>query len=397
MQLPEFKRDKVKVLSKRLSEPRPFIQVVLGPRQVGKTTAVLQVLDQWEGPSLYASADSPAPPGPYWIEQAWKSAEFKAKDQAPVLLVLDEIQKVQGWAESIKSLWDSYSYASNPIRLILCGSSSLQLQNGLTESLAGRFETVRLLHWSFSEMETCFGWDCQAYMYYGGYPGAAVLIEDWSRWADYIQQSLIETVVGKDILLMHRVQKPALLRQLFALSCDYAGQIVSYQKLLGQLQDAGNTTTLAHYQHLLEGAYLILGLQKWSGKKLKVRASSPKWQPLNTALVTSQSGMSKSEWQGEAKRWGHLVEVAIGTHIVNQSVEKGIGVYYWREKNNEVDFVLKKGQRLAALEVKSSSFEQSHKGLEQFRKRWPEAKTWIVGPGGIGLEDFFRGDIEELF
>ncbi len=396
MQLPEFERQKVKILGQRLREKQPLIQVVLGPRQVGKTTAVLQVKEKWEGPSVYESADSPAPPGTEWVEQAWQAAEFKAKEEGPVLLILDEIQKVQGWAECIKALWDQ-GHFSTPIRLLLCGSSSLQIQSGLTESLAGRFEINRMQHWSLSEMEKCFQWDTQTYLYYGGYPGAAQFAADWRRWADYIQQSLVETAIGKDILLMHRVQKPALLRQLYALGCDYAGQIISYQKLLGQLQEAGNTTTLAHYQHLLESAYLIQGLQKWQGKKIRTRASSPKWQPRNTALVTSQAGLSPKDWYNDSRRWGRLVEVAAGAHAVNQGEEEGVEVYYWREKNKEVDFVLKKGDRLVALEIKSGLVSRSHSGLRMFQNHWPDARTWIIGEGGLSLDEFLRTRLEELF
>ncbi|RQD76536.1 ATP-binding protein, partial [Desulfonatronospira sp. MSAO_Bac3] len=370
MQLPEFKRQKVYTLGQRLQEQQPFIQVVLGPRQVGKTTAVLQVKESWGRASIYESADSPAPPGTDWIEQAWQAAEYKTAAEGPVLLILDEIQKVQGWAECIKALWEQRN-SLNQIRLVLCGSSSLQIQGGLTESLAGRFELIRMSHWSFVEMEKCFQWDLDTYLYYGGYPGAARLRDDWTRWGDYVQQSLVETAIGKDILLMHRVQKPALLRRLYALSCDYAGQIISYQKLLGQLQDAGNTTTLAHYQHLLEGAYLVQGLQKWHGTKIRTRSSSPKWQPRNTALVTSQSGLAPADWRAEAKMWGRLVEIAVGAYLVNQGEEEGVEVYYWREKNREVDFVLKKGNRLAAIEVKSGQFSKAHSGVGAFQKHWP--------------------------
>ena len=382
----------------RLREDRPLVQVVLGPRQVGKTTAVLQVCQEWTGPTVYASADAPAPPGNEWIEQAWKSAQFKSTTaQGPVILVLDEIQKVQNWAEQIKKLWDQTRYEANPIRLVLCGSSSLQIQQGLTESLAGRFEIIRMPHWSYSEMAQCFGWGLNQYILYGGYPGSASMIDDWLRWADYIQQSLVETAIGKDILLLHRVEKPALLRQLYALSCDYAGQIVSYQKLLGQLQDAGNTTTLAHYQHLLEGAYLLKGLQKWHGTKIRTRASSPKWIPRNTALVTSQSGLSPDEWQTEPKRWGRLVEIAVGAHLVNLGEDQGIEAYYWRERNKEVDFVLKKGHRLVALEVKTVSVGKPHTGLVQFQKHWPETMSWIISPDGLDLADFLNSDLTYFF
>ncbi len=396
MKLPEFKRYNVDILFDRLLESQPFIQIVTGPRQIGKTTALLQIIEKWPGPTLFATADAPAPPGPEWIEQNWQTARIKAEEQKPTLLVLDEIQKVRGWDESVKYFWDQSKYQDNPIRVILCGSSSLQIQTGLTESLAGRFELVPMTHWSYLEMRDCFGWDLNTYFYHGGYPGAASLIHDSQRWADYIQQSLVETAIGKDILMLHRVEKPALLRQLYALSCDYAGQVVSYQKLVGQLHDAGNTTTLAHYQRLLEGAFLIQGLPKWHGAKLRSRASSPKWQPRNTALVTSQSGLTFEQWRQEPIRWGRLVEIAVGAHLINQADEKGYTVHYWRERNKEVGFIISGKGGLAALEVKSGVFSKPHSGLQLFKKQWPEAKTWIIGPNGLDLKDFFTFDPTDL-
>jgi len=398
MQLPDFKRYKTNTLISRLQESRPLIQVVLGPRQTGKSTAVLQACREWQGPTVYVSADAPAPPGRDWIEQSWNTARLKSSaEQKPTLLVLDEIQKVSRWSDQIKKLWDMNRYEDKYLHLVLCGSSSLQIQSGLTESLAGRFELLRMPHWSFQEMEQCFGWDLKTYILYGGYPGAASLIREWQRWADYVQQSLVETAIGKDILLLHRVEKPALLRQLYALCCDYAGQVVSYQKLLGQLQDAGNTTTLAHYQYLLEGAWLLKGLQKWHGTKIRTRASSPKWMPRNSALVTSQSGMDPEDWLTDSRRWGRLVEVAVGAHIINQGEDLDIHVYYWRDRNKEVDFVLRKGNRLAALEVKTSIMGRTHSGLGSFLKRRPETRAWVIGPDGLDLTDFFRCDLRSLF
>lgn len=397
MQLPVFQRNKVDILKQRLQEPSPLIQVLTGPRQVGKTTAVLQLLQKWDGPTVYGSADSPNALGSDWVERMWQTAARKTEQDEQVLLALDEIQKVQGWAESVKALWDRQAYSDTPLRLLLCGSSSLQVQSGITESLAGRFELLCLTHWSLSEMEQCFGWDADTYILYGGYPGSAPFLSDWQRWANFIRQSLVETVIGKDILLLHRIQKPALLRQLYALSCDYAGQIVSYQKLLGQLQDAGNTTTLAHYQQLLEEAFLVRGLPKWHGTKIRTRASSPKWQPYNTGLATAQSGLPPQELQRDVQRWGRLVEIAVGAHILNQALEEGIQVFYWREKNKEVDFVLQKGEQIAALEVKSGTVPKRHPGLELFRKRCPRAFTWIVGEEGLSVEDFLRSGLSRLF
>ena len=384
----EFKRNIFYQLKQRITEPRRFIQVVTGPRQVGKTTAVQQVLKNWSGHSHYGTADLPAPPQPIWIEQQWEVARLRSKDDQPVVLVLDEVQKVSRWSEIVKRLWDEDSYQNRDIRVIILGSSSLLVQAGLTESLAGRFELHHAIHWTFKECEECFGWDIDKFIFYGGYPGAAPLIGDEGRWSQYIRDSLIETTLSKDILLLNRVEKPALLCQLFMLTVEYSGQIISYQKLMGQLHDAGNTTTLAHYQHLLEGARLLWGLPKWHGKAIRRRASSPKWLVLNTALMTAIEGLEFSDWKEDPVRWGRLVEVAVGAHLINTSLGEGIDVYYWRDHNKEVDYVIKGAGELLAIEVKSGLFKGRHLGLESFTHKFPHARTLLVGKEGIPVEEF---------
>lgn len=383
-----FKRAIVEQLRQRMAEPRRFIQVVTGPRQVGKTTAVHQVLEDLGAPFHYASADQPAPPQPVWIEQMWETARLRAPEKQPVVLVLDEVQKISRWSEIVKRLWDEDSRQKRDIRVILLGSSALLVQAGLTESLAGRFELLHATHWTFKECQACFGWNLDQYIYFGGYPGAATLITAEDRWAQYIRDSLIETTLSKDILLLNRVEKPALLRQLFMLVVENAGQIVSYQKLVGQLMDAGNTTTLAHYQRLLEGARLIAGLPKWHGQALRRRASSPKWNVLNTALMTAIGGSSFSEWRNDATRWGRLVEAAVGAHLINTAFGTGIEVYYWRERDQEVDFVLRQANKLLAIEVKSGLFKGKHSGLSAFKQKFPQARTMLVGHEGNPLEEF---------
>lgn len=383
-----YKRDIVPQLRQRLAEPRRFIQVVIGPRQVGKTTAVQQAVAEWNGHVVYGSADLPAPPQPAWIEQLWETARLRAKEQKPVVLVIDEAQKVARWSEVVKRLWDEDSRHGTNIRVVILGSSALLVQAGLTESLAGRFELLHATHWSFKECEACFGWNLDHYIYFGGYPGAAPLTETEVRWAQYIRDSLIETTLSKDILLLNRVEKPALLRQLFVLAAENAGQIVSYQKFVGQLMDAGNTSTLAHYQQLLEGARLICGLQKWHGQSLRRRASSPKWIVLNTALMTAIVGLSFSEWRHDATRWGRLVETAIGAHLLNTALGTGIEVYYWRERDQEVDFVLQQANKLLAIEVKSGAYKGKHAGLSAFAREFPQARTLLVGQDSIPLEEF---------
>ncbi|MBT9169972.1 MAG: hypothetical protein DDT18_00308 [Actinobacteria bacterium] len=273
-----YDRDINRRLIERILESRRFIQVLYGPRQVGKTTAIKQVLKEIDLPSHYASADQPTLRNEVWLEEQWEIGRLKAKENKAAVLVFDEIQKVSDWSEVVKRLWDEDTFNNLPLRVILLGSSQLLIQKGLTESLAGRFELIRAGHWSFSECQDYFGWDLDTYIFYGGYPGAAPLIREPERWVRYIQDSLIETTISRDILLMTRVDKPALLRRLFYLGCEYSGQVLSYQKMLGQLQEAGNTTTLAHYLELLSGAGFVTGLGKFSGQAVRRRGSSPKLQ-----------------------------------------------------------------------------------------------------------------------
>lgn len=287
-----FRRPIYKMIQNRIAEPRRFIQVLAGPRQTGKTTLARQLMSDSKIPSHYASADEPTLKDRTWIEQQWEAGRAKiasGKGKRPALLVLDEVQKVIGWSETVKRLWDEDSAVGIPLYVIVLGSSPLLVQRGLTESLAGRFEIIPITHWSYAEIRDAFEWNLDQYVFYGGYPGAAALIDDHGRWSRYIIDALIETTISRDILLMTRVDKPALLRRLFELGCYYSGQVLSYQKMLGQLQDAGNTTTLAHYLNLLGGAGLLTGLPKYAGQRFRQRASSPKLLVLNTALMTAIS------------------------------------------------------------------------------------------------------------
>ncbi|MBF0559969.1 MAG: ATP-binding protein, partial [Nitrospirae bacterium] len=281
----EFERPIVKILTASLKKKLPVFQVLIGPRQVGKTTIARQVIKKIPFPSVYASADSPLPPGPEWIETQWRIAELQVlKTKKTVFLVLDEIQKVRGWSESLKLHWDRVQEQGKDVRLLALGSSALLLQEGLTESLTGRFFLTRCPHWSFSECSTAFGWDLRTWLYFGGYPGAAVFVHDEHQWKQYVADSLIETVLARDVLQMQKITKPALLRHLFALSATFPARIFSYNKMLGQLQDAGNTTTLAHYLRLLESAFLVSGLELFSQGHIRKRGSSPKLILWNNAL-----------------------------------------------------------------------------------------------------------------
>jgi len=376
-------------LLKRLGERRRFLQVVAGPRQVGKTTVVRQVMAAAGIPSHYASADEPTLRDRTWLEQQWDLARLKARAEPKgALLVLDEVQKVNDWPNAVKLLWDADTQARIPLKVVLLGSAPLLIQSGLTESLAGRFEIIPAPHWTFGEMHEAFGWNLEQYVFYGAYPGAAELIDDPDRWRRYILDSLIETTLSRDILLLNRVDKPALLRRLFQLGCAYSGQVLSYQKMIGQLTDAGNTTTLAHYLELLNGAGMLAGLSKYSHGMVRQRGSSPKLQVLNTGLAGAMDHRSLSEARREGDHWGRLVESCIGAHLLNSSLGTGIEVTYWRERNHEVDFVLQRGRTVVAIEVKSGARRQSLPGMEAFARMAKPRRQLLIGGQGIPIEEF---------
>jgi hypothetical protein len=366
-----------------------LLQVVIGPRQVGKTTAVQQLLDRLKRPQHVASADTALPPGAEWIESHWNAAALlPAKAGAPAILVLDEIQKVRGWSEVVKRLWDEALRARRPLRVILLGSSSLLLQRGLVESLAGRFMLYRCAHWSWTECRRAFGWDLDRWLYFGGYPGAAVFADDEPLWKRYVADSLVEPAIAKDVLQLQTVHKPSLLRHLFAFAAAFPAQYVSYNKMLGQLQDAGNTTTLAHYLKLLETAFLVSGLELYSVGRGRRRGSSPKLILWNSALIHALSPWSFAQARREGAWWGRVVENAVGAHLLNHLPEPVWQVTYWREGNQEVDFVVTQGREVWALEVKSGRPGRLS-GLAAFRARYPRSRALLIGSDGIPIDDFF--------
>jgi len=392
-----FKRAAFHTLLKRIKEPRRFIQVLAGPRQAGKTTIARQVMEAVDIPVHFATADDPTLRDRPWILQQWDIARLKLTERNKRkggLFILDEVQKITEWSEVIKRLWDEDTHSGLPLKVILLGSSPLLVQKGLTESLAGRFEIIPVTHWSYAEMRDAFRWNLEQHIFYGGYPGAAALIEDHERWARYIIDSLIETTISRDILLLTRIDKPALLRRLFQLCCDYSGQVLSYQKMLGQLHGAGNTTTLAHYLDLLNGAGLVAGLSKFYGKRIRQRSSSPKIQVLNTALMTASSNLTLEAAQKNHEYWGRLVESAVGAHLVNSSREKNIEIFYWLERNQEVDFVSRVRNDLVAVEVKTGRRRERPSGIEAFCKTFKVRRQLLIGSGGIPVEEFLTTPIE---
>ena len=382
----------------RIREPRRFIQVLLGPRQVGKTTLALQVTESIDKPFHYISADLATLQDLTWLQQQWEVARQKIVNSKGCILIIDEIQKVPNWSDLIKSLWDADTRNKIDLSVIILGSSPWLVQKGLTESLAGRFEIIPITHWSFDEMNKIFGWSLEKYAYFGGYPGAASLADEsnHSRWKNYINDSLIETTISRDILLMTQINKPALLRRLFQLGCTYSGHFLSYNKMLGQLQDSGNTTTLAHYLQLLSGAGLLEGLQKFANQQVRQRGSSPKFAVFNTALMTSQSNKTFKEAREDHSFWERLIESTIGAHLLNSIRGTKIELFYWREGDKEVDFVLKRGNSITAIEVKSVPENFSRSGIDFFVEKFKPNRILLIGDQGIPVENFLKTPLQDF-
>jgi predicted AAA+ superfamily ATPase len=393
-----IERAQLQDITKRVLGPRRFIQVLMGPRQVGKTTMASQMLKKVNIPYIFESADAVTAVNTVWIEQVWETARLKMKVQSAkeFILVIDEIQKILNWSETVKRLWDRDTIEETGIKLVLLGSSRLLLHKGLTESLAGRFETIYLGHWSFGEMEEAFNWDAYQYAWFGGYPGGAELIGEEDRWKNYINNSLIETSVSKDILMLTRVDKPALLKRLFELGCHYSGQILSFTKMQGQLQDAGNTTTLSHYLNLLDTAGLLAGIEKYAADIIRKRSSSPRFQVHNNALLSAQKNEYFSEIMKNPAQWGHIIESSVGAHLINYSISQNYSVYYWRERNDEVDFILERRGKIIAIEVKSNDSENK-KGLEVFKNKFNPHKFYLISTRGLSWQEFLKINPVDLF
>jgi uncharacterized protein len=393
-----FQRHHYQIVKQRIEEERLFIQVLIGPRQIGKTTLISQILENYTLPYHFISADAVAAGDTTWIEKQWEISRLKSatENASEFLLVLDEIQKIENWSEMVKKLWDEDTLKKRNIKVILLGSSRLLLQKGLTESLAGRFEEIYMGHWSFYEMEAAFGWSVDQYIWFGGYPGSVSLIHDEDRWKNYITNSLIETSISKDILMLTRVDKPALMKRLFELGCLYSGQILSYTKIMVQLLDAGNTTTLSHYLSLLDTAGLLAGLEKYSKDSIRKRSSSPKFQVHNTALISAQKNERFEEMVKLPDQWGRNVESSIGAHLMNHALMEGFKLYYWRDGNDEVDFVLERKGKVIGIEVKSGNTQRAS-GMAAFKNKFNPDKILLIGTDGLPYEQFLKINPTELF
>lgn len=400
----EYIRQQSKILKERILEQRKFIQVVAGPRQVGKSTLVLQVLKQLSISYSYETADAVDANDTDWIHRVWEAARTTMMLQGvqEYLLVVDEVQKIENWSEAVKREWDSDTRNTVNLKLVLLGSSRLLLRKGLTESLAGRYELIRMPHWSYSEMRNAFGFSLDEYIYYGGYPGSAHLIHDERRWRKYIKASLVEPAIQKDVIMTSNIYKPALMEQLFELGCSYSAEILSLTKLMGQLQDAGNVTTLASYLKILDECALITALYKYANDEARKRSSIPKYQVYNNALLTAYKGRGYSVDRTDTKVWGRWVESAVGTHLLNMADELDYDIYYWREPSRsktdadkKVDFIISCGGELTAIEVKSGR-RGMNSGLPAFASAFHPKRSLVVGTGGVSLEVFLGCDLRKL-
>ncbi|MCC8115069.1 MAG: ATP-binding protein [Bacteroidales bacterium] len=394
----EYRRPQYDTMMARISEPRRQIQVLVGPRQVGKSTLMEQVVENLSIPFTLVSADDVINADTDWLSLQWESARAKMKVNAQNehLLIIDEVQKVENWSEAVKGEWDRDKREKRNLKVVLLGSSRVLIRKGLTESLAGRYELIRMGHWTYPEMRDAFGVSLDQYVYFGGYPGAAHLIQEEPRWQAYIRDSLIEAALAKDVFQTATIYKPALLRQLFELGCIYSGEMLSLNKMLGQLNDAGNVTTLASYLELLEQCNLLGGLKKFYRDEARKYTSIPKYQVFNNALRNAYLRKSFDGQRLDPVEWGRQVESAVGAHLINQCDEAGCQLRYWREKDLEVNFVIERQGECVAIEVKSRR-RGMNSGLPEFKKRYSPRQSFVVGTGGLSLEDFFDTKINDLF
>jgi len=393
-----FQRSVLQEIKKRVLEPRKFIQVLAGPRQVGKTTVVKQVLQQISMLHYYVTADDLYTADSTWIRREWDNARLQLQQSgaSEILFIIDEVQKAPNWSEVVKKEWDFDSFSDVNVKLILLGSSRLLIQKGLTESLAGRYELIQITHWSFDEMRDAFGWNLDQYIYFGGYPGSASLFDDEERWRDYVRQSLVEASISKDILMMTRVDKPILLKRLFEIGCRYSAQILSLTKIQSELQETGNLTTLATYLTLLDEAGLLAGLEKYAANLIRKRSSKPKFQVYNNALLSAGQNVSFETLRANHKEWGNFAESAVGAHLINSGIKYRFNVYYWNNGAYEVDYVIEKGNKIIAIEVKSGK-DSINKGMDLFDKEFHPQRLFLVGTDGIPFEEFLSMNPAELF
>jgi len=366
-------------LLERLDEPAPGrIQLLTGPRQVGKTTLLLDLAAHYGDRGLYAAADAPEAGVPGYWERFWAEAEAKARNGTSVVF-LDEIHLVPNWSAWLKGYWDRFRRRHLPIHIVATGSSALRVTAGLRESLAGRFERIVFAHWTAGALAKTFNMSildaARRAVFFGTYPGAWALTHDQARWRAYIRDAIIDPAIGRDVLALGQVRRPALLRQVFAVAAGSPAEIVSLQKIQGRLADRGALETVAHYLELLQDAYLVAPLEKFAKRAVRRRAAPPKLVTLNNALLSAMHPDGPPDEQRDAPRFGAWIENACLASAVN----RGQRVTYWREEPLAVDGVLEGSWGTWAIEIKSARFDSRDlTGLLEFCKRHPAFRPLVV-------------------
>ncbi len=394
----EYKKTQFTAVSDRMREQRRFLQVLAGPRQVGKSTLMDQVLEECSLPHFLFNADGIDENDTDWIRRIWESVRIQMDMNfyTEAVLVIDEIQKIKKWSEIVKREWDADTRNRRNLKVFLLGSSRLLLRKGLKESLAGRFELIRMGHWTAQEMKDAFGWTTDQWIYFGGYPGTASLVNDMRRWRNYVKDSLVAPAIEKDVIMTSSIYKPELMKRLFELGCSYSAEELSLTKVLGQLRDAGNVTTLASYLTILNECNLLAGIQKYANDEARRYRSVPKFQVYNNALLTAYRGRAYEKDRVDPRIWGRWVESAVGAYLLGGAEDNDYKVYYWRERDAEVDFVIVRDGESIALEVKSGR-RGMNSGLPKFYEKYHPKRTLVIGTDGIPLDVFLKMPLDALF
>ena len=395
-----YKRQHLAILHKRMAEPRKRIQIVMGPRQVGKSTMVGQFASKLKVPYDIFAADAVNRYDSSWIPNRWQEERIKMnlRQEKERILVIDEIQKIENWSEQVKKEWDSDTREGRNLKVILLGSSRVLLQKGLEDSLAGRFETIKMGYWDWTEMREAFGFSLDQYVYFGGFPGLADTINDENRWQNLVEGSIISPILARDIIEIEEIRNSALLRQVFELACIESAKELSLTKMQSTL-NKGTVPTIKTYLNILDQTMTVKPLQKYAPSAIREKNSIPKMQVYNSGFRNRYAQFTFEQARTNPAEWGRLVESSVGAHLANHSILDGFDLLYWRnERKQECDYVLKKGQKLVAIEVKSSRADNTS-GFEEFKKLYSDkiGTALIVGPEGLPLEDFFGLKINDLF
>jgi predicted AAA+ superfamily ATPase len=374
-----FYETRERLRARVFTEPARRIQLLTGPRQVGKTTILLELAGEFGERAIYRAADVEEIAAPGWWAIQWDRAMRLART-GPTLLLVDEIQTLPNWARRVKVAFDEVARERLPLQIVISGSAALSMTRGARNELAGRFELLTLRHWTAQDLIQAFGLTddeaAEVYVRFGAFPGELDRRMDYPRWREYILHAIIDPALNRDLLMLEPIQKPALLRQINSLAAAYPGEIISLQKLAAQLLEKGAPATIAHYLTVLEEAFLLAALHKYSDRELRLRASPPKLVPLSNAFLTAYADSVPPTTATDPVRWGRWLETACTAHAVNT----GCRVAYWREEPYEVDLIVAGERGKWAIEIKSGSYAiQDLTGLSTFHLRHPDFRPLVVG------------------